>query len=53
MTLVKVGIQPEKQKAKPIFKETSQVRPRIGQGRAGSRWKKPPINQSIAQSAKN
>ena len=37
----------------PLFKVTPQVKPRIGQGRAGSRWRKPPINQSIAQSAEN
>ena len=29
-------------------KETPHAKPRIGQGRAGSRWKKPPINQPIA-----
>ena len=46
-------IQPEKQIPKPLFKETPQVKPKIGQGRAGSRWKKPPINQLIAQSAEN
>ena len=46
-------IQPEKQVAKPLFKETSLVKPRIGQGRAGSRWKKPLINQLIAQSVEN
>ena len=39
------NIQLEKQIAKPLFKETPQAKPRIGQGRAGSRWKKPPINQ--------
>ena len=39
--------------AKPLFKETQQVKQRMGQGRAGSRWKKPPINQSVAQSAEN
>ena len=29
------------------------VKPRIGQGRAGLRWKKPLINQPITQSAEN
>ena len=47
------NIQPEKQVAKPLVKEISQVKSRIGQGRAGSRWKKPPINHPIAQSAEN
>ena len=32
-----LNIQLEKQVAKPLFRETSQVKPRIGQGRAGSR----------------
>ena len=45
--------QLEKQIVKPLFKETSWVKPRIGQGRAGSRWKKSPINQSTAQSVEN
>ena len=42
-------IQPEKQITEPI-KENKilQEKPRIGQGRAG---RKPPINQTIAQSA--
>ena len=56
MVLVRIldpNIQPEKQIAKPLFKEQPQVKPRIGQGRAGSRWKKSPINQPIAQSAEN
>ena len=39
------NIQPKKQIAKPLFKETPQMKPRIGQGKAGSRWKKPSINQ--------
>ena len=47
------NIQPEKQIAKPLFKEIPQAKPRIGQGRAWSRWKKPPINQPIAQSVEN
>ena len=47
------NIQPEKQIAKPLFEETSQVKPRIEQRRAGSRCKKLPINQLITQSAKN
>ena len=45
------NIQLEKQIVKPLFKETPHMKQRIGQGRAGSRWKKPPINQSIAQLA--
>ena len=44
-----MNIQPEKQVSKPLIKEISQVKPRIGQGRAGSRWKKPQISQPIAQ----
>ena len=47
------NIQLEKQIPKPLFKETPQVIPRIGQGRAGLKQKKPPINQSIAHSAEN
>ena len=31
------NIQPEKLVAKPLFKEVSQVKPRVGQGRVGSR----------------
>ena len=31
------NIQPDKQAVKPLFKETSLVKPRIGQTRAGSR----------------
>ena len=46
-------IQPEKQVAKPLFKETSLVKPRIGQERAQSRWKKHLINQLIVQSVEN
>ena len=34
---------------KPLVKEISQVKPRIGQGRAGWRWKKPQASQLIAQ----
>ena len=47
------NIQLEKQTAKPLYKEILQVKQRIGQRRAGSRWKKLPINQPIAQSAGN
>ena len=47
------NVQPEKQIAKPLFKETLQVKPRTGQGCAGLRQKKPLINQPIAQSAEN
>ena len=47
------NIKPEKQIAKPLFKDTPQVKPRIEQGRAASRWKKTPVNQSIIQSAEN
>ena len=56
MVLVKVCIainSQRKQIAKPLFKKTPQVKPRIGQERAGSRWKKPPINQLVAESAEN
>ena len=43
------NIQPEKQTIKPSkIDENSQIRPRIRQGRAGSRRKKPYINQPIA-----
>ena len=45
--------QPEKQVSKPLIKEISQIKPQIGQGRAGSRQKKPQINQPIAQSAEH
>ena len=47
------NVQPEKQDIKPLVKEISHVRPQIGQVRAGSRWKKPQINQTIAQSVKH
>ena len=45
--------QLEKQIGKPLFKERLQAKPRIGHSRAGSRGKKPPINQPTAQSAEN
>ena len=38
---------------KTLVKELSQIKPRIGQGRAGSRWKKPLIIQPIAQSVEH
>ena len=44
-----LNIWPEKRVSKPLIKEILQVKPQIGQGRAGSRWKKPQINQPIAQ----
>ena len=34
---VSKGLHPEKQAARPLVKEILQVKPRIGQGRAGSR----------------
>ena len=44
--------QPEKHITKPIKEnKISQENQRIGQGRAGMRRRKPPINQTIAQSA--
>ena len=43
----------KKQVIKPLIKEISQIKPRVGQGRAGSRWKKSPINQLIDQSAEH
>ena len=46
------NIQPEKQSTKPIKgNKLLQEKPRIGQGRAGMRRRKPPINETIAQSA--
>ena len=40
------NIQPEKQAIRPLKgNEISQEKPRIGQGRVGSRRRKPPINQ--------
>ena len=46
------NIQPEKQITKPIKgNEILQEKPRIRQGRAEKRRRKPPINQTIAQSA--
>ena len=48
------NIQPEKQTIKSLKgNEISQVKPRIGHGRAGMRRKKPYINQPIAQSAEH
>ena len=45
------SIQPEKQSIKPLKRnEILQEKPGIGKGRAGMR-RKPPINQTIAQSA--
>ena len=44
-------IEPEKQIIKPIIskvKETLQIKPRLGQGRARLRCKKPKTNQQIA-----
>ena len=44
------NIQPKKQAIRPLKgNEISQEKPRIGQGRAGMRRRKPPINQTIAQ----
>ena len=45
-----LNIQPEKQVTKPLVKEISQIKQRIGQGRARSRWKKSQSSQLIAQS---
>ena len=56
MILVKVWIPIYNSKSKylnPVFKETSQVKTRIGQKRVGSRQLKPPINQLIAQSTEH
>ena len=49
------NIQPEKQAMKSLVSKVniiSQIKPRIGQGRAGLRCKKPQISQPIAQSVK-
>ena len=46
------NIQPEKQTIRPLTgNEISQEKPRLGQGRAGMRRRKPPTNQTITQSA--
>ena len=45
------NILPEKQSIRPLKgNEISQEKPRMHQGRVGMRRKKPPINQTIAQS---
>ena len=49
------NILPEKQVIKPEIskvKETLQIEPRVGQGRAGIRWKRPQITHPISQSEK-
>ena len=51
------NFQPEKQVKQPLFLKVkvpklSQIKPRVGQGRAGLRYKKPQINQPIAQLVK-
>ena len=44
-----LNIQPEKQNIRPLKgNEILQEKPRIGQGRAGTRRRKSPINQAIA-----
>ena len=51
-TILDPNIQPEKQAIRPLKgNESSQEKPRIGQGRAGMGRRLPPINQTIAQSA--
>ena len=46
------NIQQEKHTIRPLKgNKISQEKPRIGQGRAGMRRRKPPINQPIAQSS--
>ena len=55
MVLVKVKNKYTARKAghKPLVKEISQIKPRIGQGKAGLRRKKPQTSELIAQSVEH